>query len=627
MDKKIKKNMKILLYIGITVSLISMLTSMNDTPIITIRTIGDSTMADYEENTTDVRGWGEMLCHFVNSEKARVVNYARGGRSSRSFYEEGLWQNVMNDTRPGDYILIQFAHNDEKNNGEESEDGRGTAPWGQYKEHLEKYVDEARAKGATPIFVGPIVRRYFDKEKKHITRKGQHDLGNDQQLEEKKSGWGCRTYIFKDGQYVSYSGLKGIDPYEIDHIEVVSDKNISQRYGTGEEKGIIFLKIGTKNDTTELRIDATKNYYYVMQMVAEEKEVPFVDMTEATKKITEATGYDMSKQLLYVAGDNTHTRPYGAAIYARAAMTAMKKMGILEEVWKEEELCVNPMIIDMGDIYTGVTADWAFDAIATANTEYAEKGNLTWKRKYTIESDDEVSMHISGESQSDQKLEADTTGSITICASMTPQKEGKIEKKIKVKSIATDIAFAIKDAGRSGMTVTKATEDSAEVIIRANVIEPKERTAYEISLEDLIKKPKSNNGIRCNAIKAEGIEITENSIRPTEGEWPADIDESGTRYIELYAIIPEASTLNEISVTTDKELCYRIAMSRGKNFYPRTTVGECFNDGHKEEMTFKTSATIKKNERLVIRIYPWSKQKTAKAFTIKEIKIKGTLYK
>ena len=77
-----------------------------------VHTIGDSTMADYVENTTRTRGWGEMFQEFFYPE-VEVINYARGGRSSRSFYQEGRWEKVKNNLRKGDYVLIQFAHNDE----------------------------------------------------------------------------------------------------------------------------------------------------------------------------------------------------------------------------------------------------------------------------------------------------------------------------------------------------------------------------------------------------------------------------------------------------------------------------------------------------------------------------------
>lgn len=104
--------------------------------IVKVHTIGDSTMADYVENTTRTRGWGEMLQEFF-SNKVQVINYARGGRSSRSFCEEGLWDKVKKNMTQGDYVFIQFAHNDEKEGGKDGADFRGTAPWTTYKSFLE----------------------------------------------------------------------------------------------------------------------------------------------------------------------------------------------------------------------------------------------------------------------------------------------------------------------------------------------------------------------------------------------------------------------------------------------------------------------------------------------------------
>ena len=139
-----------------------------------IHLIGDSTMADYEENVTQSRGWGEMFRLFV-PENVTVLDHAKPGRSSRSFYDEGLWEAVKSQVSPGDYVLIQFAHNDEKEQGRDGADGRGTAPWTTYREYLTRYVDETRQLGATPIFVQPIVRRYFDGNK--ITPRACHNLG------------------------------------------------------------------------------------------------------------------------------------------------------------------------------------------------------------------------------------------------------------------------------------------------------------------------------------------------------------------------------------------------------------------------------------------------------------------
>ncbi|WP_291529149.1 pectate lyase [Bacteroides sp. UBA939] len=109
-------------YTNLEVYLESCVTNTSSAKI-KVHTIGDSTMADYVENTTRTRGWGEVLQEFFSPD-VQVVNYARGGRSSRSFCEEGLWDKVKGNLSPGDYVFIQFAHNDEKEGGKDGADCR-----------------------------------------------------------------------------------------------------------------------------------------------------------------------------------------------------------------------------------------------------------------------------------------------------------------------------------------------------------------------------------------------------------------------------------------------------------------------------------------------------------------------
>lgn len=148
---------------------------------IKILTIGDSTMANYDEDKNsgekEMRGWGQMLPLFLTGD-IQSVNAAKNGRSSKSFYYE-FWRNLRNSLRPGDYVFIQFGHNDEKAAGQDTdpndETGRGTAAWGQYQEYLQIYVDESRERGTIPILFTPIVRRLFN-EHNQITGQGLHSL-------------------------------------------------------------------------------------------------------------------------------------------------------------------------------------------------------------------------------------------------------------------------------------------------------------------------------------------------------------------------------------------------------------------------------------------------------------------
>ncbi len=211
---------------------------------ITVSTIGDSTMCLYDTaNAKHQRGWAQMLPQFFNND-VNIVDAARGGRSTKSFFNEGLWQKVIDKVKPGDYVFIQFAHNDEKN-----DTVRGTKPWGEYYSYLKLYVEQTRAKGGIPILITPIVRRYFDSTG-HITLRGQHDMG------------------------------------------------------PGDSLG---------------------NYPLVMHHVAEELNVPLIDLTEKTKQLVDSYGPEKSKEL-YISTDKTHLTILGATKVAGLAVEGIKQL-------------------------------------------------------------------------------------------------------------------------------------------------------------------------------------------------------------------------------------------------------------------------------------------------------------
>lgn len=127
-----------------------------DKPVITIFMIGDSTMAD--KNLTGEnpeRGWGQMLPGYL-SEDIRVDNHAQNGRSSKSFIDEGRWDKVLSLIKKGDYVFIQFGHNDEKPKAD-----RHTDPGTTFDANLSRFVNETRAKGGIPVLFNSIVRRNF----------------------------------------------------------------------------------------------------------------------------------------------------------------------------------------------------------------------------------------------------------------------------------------------------------------------------------------------------------------------------------------------------------------------------------------------------------------------------------
>ena len=116
---------------------------------VTIYMIGDSTMADKSPDQEFERGWGQMLPLFVK-EEAVVSNHARNGRSSKSFLDEGLWEPVYNSMKPGDWLIIQFGHNDQK-----PDEKRHTEPFTTYMDHLRFYVSRPAVKELSRLSAHP----------------------------------------------------------------------------------------------------------------------------------------------------------------------------------------------------------------------------------------------------------------------------------------------------------------------------------------------------------------------------------------------------------------------------------------------------------------------------------------
>ncbi len=124
----------------------------------TLYLVGDSTMADKADPAHNPEhGWGQALPRFVDTTGLAVRNHAANGRSTKRFLDEGRWDSVMARVRPGDYVLVQFAHND----GHAADPARYVNAYTGFRRNLERMVADARAKGATPILATPVVRRYF----------------------------------------------------------------------------------------------------------------------------------------------------------------------------------------------------------------------------------------------------------------------------------------------------------------------------------------------------------------------------------------------------------------------------------------------------------------------------------
>jgi lysophospholipase L1-like esterase len=116
-----------------------------------ITIIGDSTVCNYAASNYPQTGWGQVIGLFFNSGSVVINNKAIGGRSSRSFYQEGRWAQIVPTLQKGEYVFIQFGHNDRDYT--KAERYTDTTD---YKEYLRKYINESRAKGAIPVLVSPM---------------------------------------------------------------------------------------------------------------------------------------------------------------------------------------------------------------------------------------------------------------------------------------------------------------------------------------------------------------------------------------------------------------------------------------------------------------------------------------
>ena len=119
--------------------------------------IGDSTMCDYESSRAPLTGWGMPFKVFFDST-VQIDNRARGGRSTRTFLSENRWQPIADSLQEGDYVLMQFGHNDEAK--EEKYKDRYT-PVVDYTSNLIKFIGETRAKKAIPVLITPVSRIRF----------------------------------------------------------------------------------------------------------------------------------------------------------------------------------------------------------------------------------------------------------------------------------------------------------------------------------------------------------------------------------------------------------------------------------------------------------------------------------
>lgn len=555
---------------------------------IKVHTIGDSTMATYSESTTVTRGWGQMFQQFF-TDAVTVNNRAKSGASSKSFYEEAAyWESVKKQIQPGDYVLIQFAHNDEKNDGMDGDevkayyesigdqakadatDYRGTTASGTYKEYLRKYVEETRALGATPVLVGAICRKYFTGST--IRRNGRHDLGDDFSL-------------------LTASGIK-------------------EGNKVGED-------------------DHTYDYPYQMRLVADEMGVSYIDLTTATKELYESYGDAKANELLFDGDGSTHTSAMGATLIARLCAQLLQKQGILTEyINLTSDLSVNPSKADLGEAYKGQTVVKEFQ-ISGFDLQPAE-GNVT------ITASKGLQVSADGESYSGSISMSYKEGNMigTFYARCEFAEEGPINEEITVTSGDKTITIPVTGTSivlEGGVPVQAywrlEKDDECEVTGPMNTL----GQSYSGMTLQKYSAPNTNT----TWPKWTGFDASRKTQRNViEGEsWPAgEIDEVSTRYIEFAVQPAKGTTLKVDSMSMfvcgcgGNGMCCKIYYSKEENFANPVNIFE-MKSMPANNMQYVCSMpvlSVNEGETLRIRVYPWyNNAATGKTICLSDVTIHG----
>jgi|GEM_PF-329081 len=557
---------------------------------IKVHTIGDSTMAEYDENTTDKRGWGMYLGSFFDSQYVTVNNRGKSGADSRGFYTgSAYWASVKSQMQSGDYLIIQFAHNDEgtvtngmdnleyaqycEDNGLTAPtDARGTNPQTTFRDYLRLYIDEARELGVTPILAGPICRKYFIGNT--ISRKGQHDLGD------------------------KFSKI---------------------------ENGVLY-----ENQSLPAG-DSTMSYVYAMKVVAAEKNVPFIDLTAATRDMYISYGETQCTNLLFCSGDNTHTNAMGGNLIARTAAQLLKDQGILAEYINiPTEISANPSSIAIGDTYCGVAQNKEFLLTGYGLEPAAGSATLT--------------------ATANLQLSLDKT---TYSTSVTANYEGAtMFQKVYVRANYTEggeqndtiyvtsgtqttavpvTANAISLEGGSAFSATWAlsSKTDMEAVVTGPItaeLKLRHMTAWDVKT-DLVNGDETMSMVRFHNANASGEKTA----------WPAgEEDENATRYLDFVVTAPTTMELQISKVSMDiasystSVMSYHINTGVGNAFNDVQTIAEQVNMTNQNvySLELPTTITIPAAKTLHVRVLPWHNLSSGsgKYICVKNVVIEGQAF-
>ena len=550
-----------------------------------VHTLGDSTMAPYDESATVTRGWGMYFGNFLTNGWSSI-NYARGGRDSRGGYEE-LWQSAKKQVTEGDYVIITFGHNDEKNGGMDgyalydyyvskgdqtaaaAVDKRGTVPSTTYKENLGKIVDEAIALGAHPVICSPVCRAYFTGNK--IRRNGRHDLGD------------------------SFSILTSDGP--------VDGNTVSAN-------------------------DHTMDYAWHSEQLAKEKGVPFIDLTQATAELYESYGSGKCLEYLFDGQGSTHFNTTGALLVARECARLMKAQGIMADgITIPTDISVTPATADFGEAYKGqtLTKELTINGFGLS----PESGSVS------VTATDGILVSL-------DKKEWKTTINIDYSAStlvesfyaqMTLTENGQTTGNITVTQGAKTINVPVSANAvtMEGGTEVKAywrleKDDTYELTGPASVIGE--------SWEGMYVQRYANPNANTVWPEETGFDASRKMQRNllTGDDWPADeIDDNPDRYIQFGIKASKGTILkiNNISMFVcgagGNGMCAHVYYSTD-NFETRTTIYEKKKmTANKPDLVAATPViSLEEGQELLVRVYPWyNNAATGKTIRISDVTISG----
>ena len=540
-----------------------------------VHTIGDSTMAPYDESTTNTRGWGMYFGNFLTNGWTSI-NYAKGGRDSRGGYNE-LWQNAKNNVEAGDYVLIQFAHNDEKYNGMDNlelqeyytaqgdatnaaavkSDGRGTVPSTTYKQCLKQIVDAVKEKGATPILVSAVCRCYFSGST--ITKAGQHNLA--------------------------------------DKYDAIVD-------------GAIKTGLKLTDD------DHSMDYSYQMKQLATELGVSFIDMTTATKDLYESYGtYDKCYAALFDKGgekDNTHYNLTGALTAARMCAQMMKEQGILaDNIVIPTDLSFNPAVADMGDVYVGQSA--------VKELTLSGLGLDPATGTVTITASEGIQLSVDKQNWNTTLEASYENGTLIktfyakVAVAAAGALNGTITATIGDKSVDAAVTVnGIELGGGDPFTVTWALTSNDNAVVDGNA------TAADAKVEGMVKY--ANN-------VQKGLMVSTSD----GGTWVKAEDDSPNQYVQFTVTAPDDKKLdiNHIAMKVGGYggggmRCHVYYSTDG--FVTRTTIYSpaSMTSGVMNEVDATPVIKLEEGDQLQIRVYPWyTGNATGKWLCVSDVVVSG----